>query len=784
MDNNHVNARPKNRFWVGSCVLFVFWYLLLYGFDWSSLPGISSLSHDQLNSLQSGSDHRNKFSGSVDSTISSEPDDDPQSTGSDPDPVPESDDYAKRNNSGNFIPNDTVEKIENEQKPVHDSNETIQDLEGLEQEVELSLPKDEEKEREAEEQIRIKKLRAGRSCTDRYIYIYDIPSRYNTDYIKQCKLLNKWHDMCQYFTNDGLGERLGNPQRLFQDSGWYVTNQFSLEVIFHNRMKQYECLTNDSSQASAIYVPYYPGLDVSRYLWDDDENNSKKDADSTNLFNLLREKPEWKAMGGKDHFLVSGRITWDLRRVDDKSHWGSKLMVLPESQNMSILTIESSPWDKNDFAIPYPTYFHPSTDRQIHDWQEKMRRQRRRSLLCFAGAPRPGMQDSIRDEIMAQCTASRRRCRMLECKNDRNNCLKPANVMRMFQNSIFCLQPPGDSFTRRSTFDSILAGCIPVFFTPGSAYVQYLWHLPKDFRSYSVLIPEGDVKQKRVSIDGVLSRISKTRIAAMRENVIRLIPNVVYADPRSTLEKTEDAFELTIKGVIERVGMLKREMREGRNYSAEFDSVTPRAIGSTVVELSRTGSRIGVPLSFRISSRSYAVPTTADAAAHDGRPLTEGLSCIFVGPVETASQETLEALYRQAREAYYSGEPLIVDDMFDRVELKLRCYGSKYVVKYPRCSLKRHSTYADAEEDPSQVFALASVWLLILCVGSSACLVPVVYTVAQAYQDAFKSGISYANQASAIEFLATLNGLLFMLFGSMVGYPIASASGNEYGISH
>ncbi|KAI3450379.1 hypothetical protein Pfo_007044 [Paulownia fortunei] len=205
--------------------------------------------------------------------------------------------------------------------------------------------------------------------------------------------------------------------------------------------------------------------------------------------------------------------------------------------------------------------------------------------------------------------------------------------------------------------------------------------------------------------------------------------------------------------------------------------VTPHVIGSTVVELSRTGSRTGAPLSVRISSRSYAVPTTATAtAAYDGRHRMEGPSCIFVGPVETASQETLEALYRQARDSYYSGEPLIVDDMFDRVELKLRWYGSKYVVKYPRCSLRRQSTYADAEEDPSQVFALASVWLLILGFGSSACLVPIVYTVAQAYKDAFNSGISYANQASALEFLATLNGMLFMLFGSMIGYPIASAS--------
>ncbi|CAL5195156.1 unnamed protein product [Lathyrus oleraceus] len=42
-----------------------------------------------------------------------------------------------------------------------------------------------------------------------------------------------------------------------------------------------------------------------------------------------------------------------------------------------------------------------------------------------------------------------------------------------------------------------------------------------------------------------------------------------------------------------------------------------------------------------------------------------------------------QLLIPQARDAYYKGEPLIVDDMFDRVELKLKWYGSKSVVKYP-----------------------------------------------------------------------------------------------------
>ncbi|KAG1339235.1 putative PGR5-like protein 1B, chloroplastic [Cocos nucifera] len=100
-------------------------------------------------------------------------------------------------------------------------------------------------------------------------------------------------------------------------------------------------------------------------------------------------------------------------------------------------------------------------------------------------------------------------------------------------------------------------------------------------------------------------------------------------------------------------------------------------------------SRDGLQQHRALSDRRASAPGTTLAP--------KGPSCLFVGPIETASKEMLEALYQQARDSYYSGNPLIIDDMFDKVELKLRLYGSKSVVKYPRCSLRRQSTYADAE---------------------------------------------------------------------------------------
>ncbi|XP_022761018.1 probable xyloglucan galactosyltransferase GT14 isoform X2 [Durio zibethinus] len=366
----------------------------------------------------------------------------------------------------------------------------------------------------------------------------------------------------------GIGPKVENPQGVLSDRSWFETNQFLLEVIFHQRMKQYKCLTNDSSLASAFFVPYYAGLDVGRYLWG--YNTSVRDSSAYDVVNWLGKKAEWKRMWGRDHFFVAGRIAWDFRRqTGNQSDWGNRLMSLPESMNMTMLSIESSSWS-NEFAIPYPTYFHPSSDSEVISWQKRVRSRKRRYLFSFAGAPRPTMNDSIRGEIINQCLASKKTCNFLDCRFGGNKCDTPVEVIKVFRDSIFCLQPPGDSYTRRSTFDSIMAGCIPVFFHPYSAYAQYVWYFPKNYTKYSVYIPANNIKDGRVSINEVLSRFSKGQVSAMRKGVVKLIPMVIYADPRSRLERFEDAFDIAVKRVLERVEKVRKDVKEGKDPSVDF----------------------------------------------------------------------------------------------------------------------------------------------------------------------------------------------------------------------
>jgi hypothetical protein len=76
-------------------------------------------------------------------------------------------------------------------------------------------------------------------------------------------------------------------------------------------------------------------------------------------------------------------------------------------------------------------------------------------------------------------------------------------------------------------------------------------------------------------------------------------------------------------------------------------SIRPRLIGSSsIVELSRLINRAGVPFSVRFSTRTRALHGGGLTAPTSRE---EGPSCIFVGPIDSARKETLEALYRQVR---------------------------------------------------------------------------------------------------------------------------------------
>ncbi|KAK3139581.1 hypothetical protein QOZ80_5AG0385540 [Eleusine coracana subsp. coracana] len=413
-------------------------------------------------------------------------------------------------------------------------------------------------------------------CKGRYVYMVEIPERFNMlkDCIEGSPLFDDIWSWCANTVNGGMGPKItggnGTDIGIIPSTGWYSTDQYALEVIFHHRMRRYECLTDDPAAATAVYVPYYPAIELHQHLCG--VNASVRDGPSQAFLRWLSAQPSWAALGGRDHFMVTAKTSWMFRREPGgPDEWcGNNFLNQAEARNMTALTYESNVWQRRDFAVPYPSYFHPSSAQEVAAWQARARVACRPHLMAFAGARRAKGQLAIRDKVFDLCERAKERgtCGVVDCSHGLEGsitCRTAERLLNLFASARFCLQPRGDSFMRRSTIDTVMAGCIPVFFHRASTLkLQYRWHEPNPVvsgageRRYYVLFDPNDVVSGKVDVEEVLGRYTDEQVAAMREEVIKMIPRFLYKDPRVRFEgNMMDAFDIAIERVLERMRRIK-----------------------------------------------------------------------------------------------------------------------------------------------------------------------------------------------------------------------------------
>ncbi|KAL8150440.1 hypothetical protein V2J09_020248 [Rumex salicifolius] len=393
-----------------------------------------------------------------------------------------------------------------------------------EEEIELGK-KDAEEQMEALRSYKIGNFvnnNDPKACDGRGIFVYNLPSKFNKDLLGYCNDMITWMDFCKFLSNNGFGEPIHE-----LGDGWYNTHQYSLEPIFHTRILKHPCRVYNPEEAKVFYVPYYGGLDILRWHFKKNITLQMKDKLSYELIEWLSQQAPWKKNFGLDHLFVLGKISWDFRRWPNYT-WGTHFLDLDEMQSPMKLLIERHPWHINDIGVPHPSFFHPRSDNDIFAWQNK---------------------------LMQQCTSSPDKCKFFDCRGGR--CTQPAPMVHLFTDSEFCLQPVGDSPTRKSVFDSLVSGCIPVLFSPFTAYYQYPWHLPLDRSKYSVFVDQDEVRRRQVNVVDRLIAISPAQRTEMRRYIVyELLPGLVYADPEAKLNKSEDAFSVAMNSVLERMSRL------------------------------------------------------------------------------------------------------------------------------------------------------------------------------------------------------------------------------------
>ncbi len=147
-------------------------------------------------------------------------------------------------------------------------------------------------------------------CRGKHIYIHNLPPEFNYNLVARCRygITSRLINFCPHTSNDGLGMNLDSkkqrPPRNRSGSaiaaaaaavddafrhGWYKTDPYMLEFIFHSRLQTYPCRTSNASMADAFFIPYYARLDALRYLYNTTVRKCFASAlNNAHLFSLKR----------------------------------------------------------------------------------------------------------------------------------------------------------------------------------------------------------------------------------------------------------------------------------------------------------------------------------------------------------------------------------------------------------------------------------------------------------------------------------------------------------------
>ena len=83
---------------------------------------------------------------------------------------------------------------------------------------------------------------------------------------------------------------------------------------------------------------------------------------------------------------------------------------------------------------------------------------------------------------------------------------------------------------------------------------SYTWHFPTEHSKFMVFVPRNEVlKDNGTALLAQLWAYTNEEIAAMKANVVNLIPHIVYAAPGHNLTKHRDAFEVAVDRILQRV---------------------------------------------------------------------------------------------------------------------------------------------------------------------------------------------------------------------------------------
>ncbi|XP_035677161.1 probable xyloglucan galactosyltransferase GT20 [Branchiostoma floridae] len=422
---------------------------------------------------------------------------------------------------------------------------------------------------------------AAQTSSPLRVFVYDLPSEFNSGLVHCIQVKNRCYQLQDY----GMGLEFAR----YGNVSFRSTHMFSLEVILHQKLLSSTFRTLDPEKADVFYIPYYPALAAAC----EPVSTIDSPALDRELWQFITSNYPYFQQG-KPHMMALGRIEREHADVT------GGILKTRESRSVTFVAIEHESDPKTLKFIrrsglpmvvaPYPSCGHLLSDNKFGGESKSERTQLdipRDVLVLFAGSRR--MSHDIRRILSQQLRPTSEKYDATSSLNKQNvwvitqECRDRSwqeNLGEWMHHSVFCLQPPGDSPTRKSFFDAVQCGCIPVIFKLDHEPV-YPFDDVLDYSKFTVKVTDGDFFQEKRSIVDILQDIPEAVIAAKRAELRQVTPLLQYSYPPLPETHVQDAFDM----IMQEIGRTRGgRSNVRRRYGSKVRKVVGRGAGGWVVQ--------------------------------------------------------------------------------------------------------------------------------------------------------------------------------------------------------
>ena len=352
--------------------------------------------------------------------------------------------------------------------------------------------------------------------------------------------------MCSCLSSQGTSRSKPFGDVLTPEQDVWSTNQFSLEFWFWREIGRSPLLVADCANANFVYVPLsLLWLPCTIFPEFGHKFGNFTAAIETHL-PLVTQKP---------HFMPLSRVSfWSGIYIEQFINLGFTLLTIEGASRPGII------------EVPYPGYYHHHAGLPYNRFiRRALQSKKKLAYECFATVHHAGAALELRQALHSACLSAPGQCQHVEPDYTGENLNREAlNLLQNSSSAWFCIQPTGHSITRRSLFDCILAGSIPLVFDNQSLQ-HFPWRDVVDPLQMMLLLPEADIPKMYTAI---LPEVS----LQLRQKLLNKIADVAHVyqyslTPQSGLiswdnvgriDIWDDAFTFAIKSFIRLLPKLKK----------------------------------------------------------------------------------------------------------------------------------------------------------------------------------------------------------------------------------